>query len=240
MKFKQINEDNFLEKIGRYFEGRDFARKCKEEQLKEFYPYNSLVNSFNKNGYKLLFNESSNLWKETESTNFCFIDKDLSKLVVVQYYNGGLDRLIKVYGKGNFNLLRPSYMVSFNAEGYSTKVLKAYINVRFSETIDNICNDREDLLEKETVREKYSTALFRIMEEIDRKYGKIKIDKKFSIEQMNTITGGLSKQYVSNGDLLFAIKAGCSLGQLLLYVRMLYTGQLDVGECLDIATSYYA
>lgn len=78
------------------------------------------------------------------------------------------------------------------------------------------------------------------MEKVTKKFGNIKIDKKYSIDQLNTITGGLSQKYVSNGDLLFAIKTGCSLGQLLLYVRMLYTGQLDTGECLDIATSYYA
>lgn len=231
MKFRQINEENFLEKIGRYLEGLEFAENCKKSQ-KESYHYNYLIDSFNKNRYKLLFSESSS-WKETLSDNFCFIDEDLSKLVVVQFYNGGSDRLIKVYDKGNFNLLKPSYMVRFVVEGVN-------INTRFFETIDNICNGREDLLDKEKVKAKYSTALFRIMEEVTKKFGNIKIDKKYSIDQLNTITGGLSKKYVSNGDLLFAIKAGCSLGQLLLYVRMLYTGQLDTGECLDIATSYYA
>ena len=229
MKFRQINEENFLEKIVRYLEGLGFARNCKLDQPKS---YDELIKKFTTYGYRLLFKESLENWLQTDSDNYVFIDNDLSKLVIVQYYNGGKNRLVAVYNKGNFNLLKPSYLVNWDLDP------KNYIP--FFETVDNICNGNENLLDKKEPKGKDYTALFRIMEEVTKKFGNIKIDKKYSIDQLNTITGGLSKKYVSNGDLLFAIKAGCSLGQLLLYVRMLYTGQLDTGECLDIATSYYA
>lgn len=149
MKFRQINEENFLEKIVRYLDGLEFARNCKNEIGTD----SAYVQIFNDNGYKLLFTENQRNW-ETFSDNYVFIDKTLSKLVVLQETNTG-DKLIAVWEKGNFDLLHPSYVICYNKkERDRLKVTGLKEFTFFCNIIKDFCNNREIPLEKEPPEER--------------------------------------------------------------------------------------
>lgn len=238
MKFKHLNEENFItkgfEKLKNIFKGYEFTRNCKKEGIHpEEYFDKKVLNVFEKNGYYFLFSERRDIWwKGTDFDNIVFINKSLSKLVIVNRSDTG-DNFIVVYNKGNYNLLKPSYGVLLN---YYPKKFDEF-KKNLLKTIDDICNDREDNIQKVSVNGKYVTALFKMMQEVNSELG-IQNNPEYELEQLELLTGGIFHK-IPRGIIRKGIEEGCTLSQLLFLVRMILVMDLGFETCIEIASKYY-
>lgn len=224
MKFKYVlNEENFISKtirkIASFATGNTFSYGCKKERPR----HPKIVSKFFNNGYRYLFSENANVWGGV-SNFYCFINQKLDKLVYVYTGDGVVGKFIIF--ENDHNLLNPSYAIQ------SGNIL---------ETIPVICNDNESQLEiEENPKRVYEPFLFRYMLDTSENLDRQKTDMDFELEAIKSLTGNLvPNSEIPTESLVKAVQSGCSLSQLLLFVRIMFAGNLSERDCITVASKYY-
>lgn len=238
MKFKTfINEDNFLQKIinflrtPEYNDGKEFANMCKKEAKLRW--GEDLDKEFRSYGYCLLFSEHPKVWEHPKVRSFrAYINLSKGKLIIVCCENFAYPKFI-VYEKGDFNLLHPSYYVACDYE-------------RNYDAIEYICNSSSLAVE-----ERYTffhdrptdfpkPFLFWAMENA-RDTIKISSDdyrENLSSDKLPDDVMRYFGDIISKKEMNTLLAGKCESSQFVLFMRLMFVGNLPEKEYLNIASKY--
>ena len=240
MKFKTfICEDSFLQKIinflrvPEYNDGKEFAKMCKKEAKLRW--GEDVDKQFRSYGYSLLFSEHPRNWEQNRAFR-AYIGPRKDKLIVLCLKDFTCPEFL-VYENGNFNLSHPSYKVAYDYTRY---------NGAGDEFFEDICTKGPT-----EVSDKYTYVTFRpknfpkpfLFWEMEKVRDTIKISSDDYRENLSSdkLPDDVMKYFgdiISKKEMNTLLIDKCESSQFVLFMRLMFVGNLPEKEYLNISSRY--